>query len=82
MVGLGALTRTEVRGNNVLNLFFGVLGLLKLLHISTQIPEQCEYEVTAETRQHLALCLTRLWDDTVFDTRRTVYREKVDLIFK
>ncbi|KAI6191741.1 Protein unc-45-like protein B [Aphelenchoides bicaudatus] len=56
-------------------------GLLKLLHISSQIPEQCDYEVTAETRQHLALCLARLWDDMVFDTRRAVFREKVDMYF-
>ncbi|KAI6209433.1 Protein unc-45-like protein B [Aphelenchoides besseyi] len=56
-------------------------GLLKLLHVSTQIPELCDYEVTAETRQHLALCLARLWDDMVFDTKRAIYREKVDAFF-
>ncbi|VDO41133.1 unnamed protein product [Onchocerca flexuosa] len=56
-------------------------GLLKLLHISTQLPEQCEYPVTAETRQHLAVCLTRLYDDMVFDTRRQIFKERVDAFF-
>ncbi|VDO33014.1 unnamed protein product [Brugia timori] len=56
-------------------------GLLKLMHVSTQIPEQCEYPVTAETRQHLAVCLTRLYDDMVFDTRRQIFKEKVDTFF-
>ncbi|KAM3728902.1 Protein unc-45 [Dirofilaria immitis] len=56
-------------------------GLLKLLHVSTQTPEQCEYPVTAETRQHLAVCLTRLYDDMVFDTRRQIFKEKVDAFF-
>ena len=58
------------------------VGLLKLLHVATQLPEQHEYEVTAETRQHLSLCLARLWDDMVFDTKRTIFREKVDSFFK
>ncbi|EJD75017.1 UNC-45 protein [Loa loa] len=56
-------------------------GLLKLLHISTQLPEQCDYPVTAETRQHLAICLTRLYDDMVFDTRRQIFKERVDVFF-
>ncbi|VDM10517.1 unnamed protein product [Wuchereria bancrofti] len=56
-------------------------GLLKLMHVSTQIPEQCEYPVTAETRQHLAVCLARLYDDMVFDTRRQIFKERVDTFF-
>uniref|UniRef100_A0A915Q3F6 Protein unc-45 homolog B n=1 Tax=Setaria digitata TaxID=48799 RepID=A0A915Q3F6_9BILA len=56
-------------------------GLLKLLHVSTQLPEQCEYPVTAETRQHLAVCLTRLYDDMIFDTRRQIFKERVDAFF-
>ncbi|VBB27322.1 unnamed protein product [Acanthocheilonema viteae] len=56
-------------------------GLLKLLHVSTQLPEQCDYPVTAETRQHLAICLTRLYDDMVFDTRRQIFKERVDAFF-
>lgn len=57
-------------------------GLLKLLHMATQIPEQCDYPVSAETRQHVALCLARLWDDMVFDTKRTIFSEKVDQFYK
>uniref|UniRef100_A0A914S8L0 UNC-45/Cro1/She4 central domain-containing protein n=1 Tax=Parascaris equorum TaxID=6256 RepID=A0A914S8L0_PAREQ len=56
-------------------------GLLKLLHVATQIPEQCEYPVSSETRQHLAICLSRLNDDMVFDNRRAVYKERVDAFF-
>uniref|UniRef100_A0A915DSP8 UNC-45/Cro1/She4 central domain-containing protein n=1 Tax=Ditylenchus dipsaci TaxID=166011 RepID=A0A915DSP8_9BILA len=56
-------------------------GLFKLLHIASQIPEQCEYPVTADTRQHTAIFLTRLYDDMVFDTRRTIFKEKVDQFF-
>ena len=56
-------------------------GLLKLLHVSSQVPELCDYPVSAETRQHVAICLARLSDDMVFDTRRTVYKEKVDQYF-
>ncbi|KAK0423976.1 hypothetical protein QR680_008441 [Steinernema hermaphroditum] len=56
-------------------------GLLKLLHCSAQIPEQCEYPVTAETRQHLAICLTRLHDDMVFDTKRAIFKERLDAFF-
>ncbi|VDM43851.1 unnamed protein product [Toxocara canis] len=56
-------------------------GLLKLLHVATQVPEQCEYPVSSETRQHLAICLARLNDDMVFDNRRAVYRERVDAFF-
>jgi hypothetical protein len=52
------------------------------LHVSSQIPEQCDYEVTAETQQHLAVCLARLWDDMVFDTRRTKFREKVQEFYE
>ncbi|VDN01183.1 unnamed protein product [Thelazia callipaeda] len=53
-------------------------GLLKLLHVSTQLPERCEYPVTSETREYLAVCLARLYDDMVFDTRRQIFKEKVD----
>uniref|UniRef100_A0AC34R7E1 UNC-45/Cro1/She4 central domain-containing protein n=1 Tax=Panagrolaimus sp. JU765 TaxID=591449 RepID=A0AC34R7E1_9BILA len=56
-------------------------GLLKLLHLASQIPEVCDYPVSAETRQHVAICLARLYDDMVFDTRRAIYREKVDQYF-
>lgn len=57
-------------------------GLLKLLHVSTQIPEQCEYPVSVETRQHLAICLARLYDDMVFDTKRAVFKDRLDAFFK
>uniref|UniRef100_A0A1I7RKR3 TPR_REGION domain-containing protein n=2 Tax=Bursaphelenchus xylophilus TaxID=6326 RepID=A0A1I7RKR3_BURXY len=56
-------------------------GLLKLLHLASQIPEQCDYPVSAETRQHVALCLARLYDDMVFDTKRAIYSEKVEQFF-
>ncbi|MFH4983925.1 hypothetical protein AB6A40_010634 [Gnathostoma spinigerum] len=57
-------------------------GLLKLFLLSSQIPEQCTIPVSAETRQHLAICLCRLYDDCVFDTKRAVYRERLDGFFK
>jgi hypothetical protein len=57
------------------------LGLLKLLHVATQIPEQYDYPVSAETRQHMAICLSRLNDDMVFDNRRAIYKERVDQFF-
>ncbi|CAI4222179.1 unnamed protein product [Auanema sp. JU1783] len=53
-------------------------GLLTLLNVSSQIPEQCDYPVTHETRQHIAICLSRLDDDMVFDTKRAIFKEKVD----
>ncbi|WKY17126.1 hypothetical protein Q1695_001614 [Nippostrongylus brasiliensis] len=56
-------------------------GLLTLLDIATQIPEQCDYPVTHETRQHVAICLQRLDEDMVFDNKRLMYKEKVDLFF-
>uniref|UniRef100_A0A8R1E4Q9 TPR_REGION domain-containing protein n=1 Tax=Caenorhabditis japonica TaxID=281687 RepID=A0A8R1E4Q9_CAEJA len=56
-------------------------GLLTLLDVASQIPEQCDYPVSAETRQHVAICLQRLEEDMVFDTRRTVFKEKVDSFF-
>uniref|UniRef100_A0A914ZCE2 UNC-45/Cro1/She4 central domain-containing protein n=1 Tax=Panagrolaimus superbus TaxID=310955 RepID=A0A914ZCE2_9BILA len=57
-------------------------GLLKLLHVASQVPELCDYPVSAETRQHVAICLARLSDDMVFDTRRKIYKEKVDQYFE
>lgn len=74
----------EDRGLFVFNIFNKtyVLGLFKLLHISCQIPEQCDYPVTADTRQHVAIFLARLYDDMVFDTRRAIYKEKVDQFFR
>ena len=57
-------------------------GLLALLDVSSQIPEQCDYPVSAETRQHLAICLTRLYDDMVFDTKRTIFTDRVNTFFK
>ncbi|KAK6014543.1 hypothetical protein OSTOST_20073, partial [Ostertagia ostertagi] len=56
-------------------------GLLCLLDVASQIPEQCDYPVSHETRQHVAICLQRLDDDMVFDTKRVIYKEKVDLFF-
>ena len=47
-----------------------------------QIPEQCDYPVSAETRQHLAVCLARLDNDMVFDPRRAIFKEKLDFFFK
>ncbi|GMR33986.1 hypothetical protein PMAYCL1PPCAC_04181 [Pristionchus mayeri] len=61
--------------------FVSERGLLALLDVSAQSPEQCDYPVSAETRQHLAICLTRLHDDMVFDTKRTIFKEKLDLYF-
>lgn len=82
MVGLGVLQKIEVGMIDMIHIKRKALGLLKLLHVSSQIPEQSDYEVTAETRQHLAVCLARLWEDMVFDTKRTIFREKVDIFFK
>uniref|UniRef100_A0A7E4W9Q9 UNC45-central domain-containing protein n=1 Tax=Panagrellus redivivus TaxID=6233 RepID=A0A7E4W9Q9_PANRE len=56
-------------------------GLLKLLHVASQVPECCDYPVSHETRQHVAICLARLYDDMVFDTKRTIYKAKVDEFF-
>ncbi|XGW05824.1 hypothetical protein V3C99_016297 [Haemonchus contortus] len=56
-------------------------GLLCLLDVASQIPEQCDYPVSHETRQHVAICLQRLDEDMVFDTKRVMYKEKVDLFF-
>ncbi|VDM66407.1 unnamed protein product [Strongylus vulgaris] len=56
-------------------------GLSALLDVSSQIPEQCDYPVTHETRQHVAICLQRLDEDMVFDTKRLIYKEKVDHFF-
>lgn len=57
-------------------------GLFKMLHIATQIPEQCDYPVSAETRLHVAIFLTRLYDDMVFDQRRALYTERVKQVFE
>ncbi|GMT03836.1 hypothetical protein PENTCL1PPCAC_26010, partial [Pristionchus entomophagus] len=56
-------------------------GLLTLLDVSAQSPEQCDYPVSHETRQHVAICLTKLHDDMVFDTKRVIFKEKLDLYF-
>ncbi|CAI2349049.1 unnamed protein product [Caenorhabditis sp. 36 PRJEB53466] len=56
-------------------------GLLTLLDVASQIPEQCDYPVSAETRQHVAICLQRLEEDMVFDTKRTIFKERVDYFF-
>ncbi|EGT47902.1 hypothetical protein CAEBREN_14621 [Caenorhabditis brenneri] len=56
-------------------------GLLTLLDVASQIPEQCDYPVSAETRQHVAICLQRLEEDMVFDTKRTIFKDKVDFFF-
>uniref|UniRef100_A0A0N5BDT4 TPR_REGION domain-containing protein n=1 Tax=Strongyloides papillosus TaxID=174720 RepID=A0A0N5BDT4_STREA len=56
-------------------------GLSKLLHVASQIPEQCEYPVSNDTRNHLAICLQRLYDDMVFDTKRNIFKEKVETYF-
>uniref|UniRef100_A0A914HYB2 Metalloendopeptidase n=1 Tax=Globodera rostochiensis TaxID=31243 RepID=A0A914HYB2_GLORO len=56
-------------------------GLYKMLHIAMQIPEQCDYPITTETRQHVAVFLAQLYDDMVFDQRRAVYKERVDQVF-
>lgn len=40
-------------------------GLYRMLHVASQIPEQCDYPVSAETRQHVAIFLARLYDDMV-----------------
>ncbi|RCN29940.1 tetratricopeptide repeat protein [Ancylostoma caninum] len=44
-------------------------GLLALLDVSSQIPEQCDYPVSHETRQHVAICLQRLDEDMVSPSR-------------
>ncbi|KAL3103383.1 hypothetical protein niasHS_002569 [Heterodera schachtii] len=56
-------------------------GLFKMLHIATQLPEQCDYPVTSETRQHVSVFLAQLYDDMIFDQRRAIYKERVDQIF-
>ncbi|CAO4368105.1 unnamed protein product [Caenorhabditis nigoni] len=56
-------------------------GLLVLLDVASQIPEQCDYPVSAETRQHVAICLQRLEEDMVFDTKRLIFKERVDFFF-
>ncbi|VDM62304.1 unnamed protein product [Angiostrongylus costaricensis] len=56
-------------------------GLLSLLDVASQIPEQCDYPVSHETRQHVAICLQRLDEDMVFDSKRIKYKEKVDWFF-
>nr|CAD2137208.1 unnamed protein product [Meloidogyne enterolobii] len=56
-------------------------GLYKMLHLATQVPELCDYPVSAETRQHVAIFLTRLYDDMVFDQRRALYSEVVKNVF-
>uniref|UniRef100_A0A915MBV5 UNC-45/Cro1/She4 central domain-containing protein n=1 Tax=Meloidogyne javanica TaxID=6303 RepID=A0A915MBV5_MELJA len=56
-------------------------GLYKMLHLATQIPELCDYPVSVETRQHVAIFLTRLYDDMVFDQRRALYSEVVKNVF-
>jgi hypothetical protein len=53
-----------------------------MLHVATQLPELCDYPVSVETRQHVAIFLTRLHDDMVFDQRRATYKERVDHVFK
>uniref|UniRef100_A0A1I7XFW3 UNC45-central domain-containing protein n=1 Tax=Heterorhabditis bacteriophora TaxID=37862 RepID=A0A1I7XFW3_HETBA len=53
-------------------------GLLTLLDLASQIPEICDYPVSSKTRQHVAICLQRLHDDMVFDTKRAIFKEKVD----
>ncbi|CAJ0956400.1 unnamed protein product, partial [Mesorhabditis belari] len=56
-------------------------GLLTLLDVATQIPEMCDYLVDHETRQHMSICLSRLYDDMVFDTKRTIFKERLDGFF-
>ncbi|CAJ0571281.1 unnamed protein product, partial [Mesorhabditis spiculigera] len=56
-------------------------GLLALLDVSCQIPQKCDYLVNSETRQHMAICLSRLYDDMVFDTKRTIFKERLDGFF-
>lgn len=46
-----------------------------MLDLSCQIPELCQYPVSKETRQHVAVCLARLWDDMVFDEYRAQYKD-------
>ena len=57
-------------------------GLDKLLQLACQIPEQCAYPVSAETRQHVSLCLSRLWDDMIFDENRDQFKDKCTQFFK
>uniref|UniRef100_A0A915J0B9 Uncharacterized protein n=1 Tax=Romanomermis culicivorax TaxID=13658 RepID=A0A915J0B9_ROMCU len=53
-------------------------GLQKLLEVACNIPEQCTLRVNADTRDHLAICLARLYDDMVFDQYRAMYKTTVD----
>jgi hypothetical protein len=41
-------------------------GFFKMLHLATQVPELSDYPVSIETRQHVAIFLTRLYDDMVY----------------
>lgn len=68
-----------------------------MLHIATQVPEQCEYPVTSDTQQHVSIFLAQLYEDMVrnllykkvtnrlinqiFDQRRATYKERVDQVF-
>ncbi|VDP11141.1 unnamed protein product [Soboliphyme baturini] len=50
-------------------------GLLNLLKVACNIPEQYCLPVTKETPEHLAVCLARLYDDMMFDKYRSIYKE-------
>lgn len=51
-------------------------GLWVLLETACNIPEQSRIPVTHETRQHLAVCLHRLYEDMVFDEKRGMFQER------
>jgi hypothetical protein len=72
--GVGDLSKTEVSQVCVCVGIQATVGLLKLMDVACQIPEQCAYPVSLETRQHVSLCLSRLWDDMVFDENRDQYK--------
>ena len=46
------------------------------------VPEHKTLTVTANTRMHTSLCLSKIWDDLSSDSERDQYREAVNGYFK
>ncbi|KFD55832.1 hypothetical protein M513_03271 [Trichuris suis] len=52
-------------------------GLERLLDVSCSSPQLMTLPVDANTRDNVALCLARLYDDMLFDNWRSLYKERV-----
>uniref|UniRef100_A0A5S6R3A2 TPR_REGION domain-containing protein n=1 Tax=Trichuris muris TaxID=70415 RepID=A0A5S6R3A2_TRIMR len=52
-------------------------GLERLLEVSCSSPQLTTLPVDSATRDCVALCLARLYDDMLFDNRRSMYKERV-----